>query len=248
MVSNDKENFSYTVPLKEVQFICEQDGLPERELKTVLSESFLYDKDIQKAYLVRISYKCSDEYLVALCLSIASGHESSKVKKISNCFSRVFGKEQHLEILFLNSELESQVSKVCNPFYVRERRKRKPDFYMVSSEWKPLYEPRKCWVQCRFSYLQRNDLFLIKVKPNISYEDKKDGTTIFDEMVIASRHEGYTIDGIKEWPLYVHLIKLRKTIGSDVIKLSEDDIETIAWAELYPSLYLAKKAMRIYKK
>lgn len=129
MNAKKKTKDSYKIPLQEIEFVCEQDGLAERELKAALLEVFACDKGIEKAYLARVSYRCSDEYLVALCLSIVSGHESSKVKKISKCFSRIFGKGQHLEILFLSPELESQVNTVCTPFYTKKcKNKEKPDF------------------------------------------------------------------------------------------------------------------------
>jgi len=117
MFHNKRKKQLYNVPLQEIQFICEQDGLPEKELKTKLTKTFIQDKGIQKAYLARVSYRCSDEYLVALCLSISSGNEVSRVKKVSKYFSSIFGQNQHLEVLFLDSELESCVSKVCTPFY-----------------------------------------------------------------------------------------------------------------------------------
>jgi len=89
---------------------------------------------------------------------------------------------------------------------------------------------------------------LIQIEPPVLYNDKVYGTVELDEVIVASRHEGYTVSKINEWPLYVHLIRLRsKLMNPPVNKLSKDDIEKVAWAELYPSLNAARKAMRKYK-
>lgn len=246
MFGKKKAKSSYRVPLQEIQFVCEQDGIPEKELKTQLTKIFIKDRGIQRAYLVRISYKCSDEYLVALCLSISSGLERPRVKKVSRCFSSIFGDDQHLEILFLTPELQSQVDKVCVPFYVKGNKGKKPDFYMVSSEWKPLHEPRECWIKDRFKSYSGNDLYLVQIKPSILYDEKIYGTIELNELIIASRHEGYTISEINEWPFYIYLATHSKKEPFDGNELvDEGNLERIAWAELYPSFSTAKKAINI---
>lgn len=115
-----RKDSCYYVPLQKIRFICEQDGIPERELKTQLRRLFMGDKRIVRAYLVRIAFGSSDEYLVALCLRVCSGNKSKRVKKISTVFAKMFGTRQHLEIMFLNDETERDVAGVSSPFYVRD--------------------------------------------------------------------------------------------------------------------------------
>lgn len=139
------------------------------------------------------------------------------------------------------------LAKYVPPFMKKEIKKR-PDFCIASSEWRPLYKPRECWIKSRLKCCGRDDFFLIQIEPPVLYNDKVYGTVELDEVIVASRHEGYTVSKINEWPLYVHLIRLRsKLMNPPVNKLSKDDIEKVAWAELYPSLNAARKAMRKYK-
>ena len=116
------KRISYRVPSEKMRFICEQDGLPERGLKKEFSELFTRDKGIERAYLVRIAIENSDEYLVALCLSIDSGRKLSRVRKVSKIFSKMFSANQHIEIMFLDEKVETKLVGLCNPFYVRRNK------------------------------------------------------------------------------------------------------------------------------
>jgi hypothetical protein len=51
-----------------VHFICEQDGVPERELKERLVKVFDNQEAVDLAYLATIQYSDEDDYSVALCL------------------------------------------------------------------------------------------------------------------------------------------------------------------------------------
>jgi len=109
----------YCVPVEKIRFICEQDGVPERGLKKEISKLLVRDKRVSRAYLVRIAIEGSDEYLVALCLSIDSGKKLPLVRKVSKIFSKMFSANQHIEIMFLDEKAETKVVGVCSPFYVR---------------------------------------------------------------------------------------------------------------------------------
>ncbi len=113
-----KNNFCY-VPAKKIKFIFEQDGPPEQKLKTELSKLFISDRNIFKAYLIRIVYESSNDYTVALCVAMTSGDEIMIVRKIANIFSKMFGEDQHLEIMFLDDKMETKVAGACGPFYVK---------------------------------------------------------------------------------------------------------------------------------
>ncbi len=117
--------------------------------------------------------------------------------------------------------------------------KTKPNFYLVSSEWRVLKEPRECWILNRFKYGDRDDLFLVKISPPIIYEDKQEGRVELEQIIIASRHEGITVAAIKEWPVYVHLARFKKNLTPDTNLLIESDIENVAWGEIYPSYQAA---------
>ena len=114
-----RKDSCYYVPAQKIRFICEQDGIPERQLKSQLRRLFMRDNGVVRGYLVKTVFEPSDEYLVALCLCVCSGSKLKRVKKISRVFCKMFGIQQHLEIMFLNEQTEREVANVCSPFYVR---------------------------------------------------------------------------------------------------------------------------------
>ena len=106
---------------------------------------------------------------------------------------------------------------------------RKPDFYLASSEGYGLEEPRGCWRLKSLRLKNGKELLLVKVHPSIHYLDKN-----LEQVVLAARHQGYSVTSIQEWPCYVHVARLMHAdIPADCI-LKSKDLEVIAWAELYP--------------
>jgi hypothetical protein len=113
-----------------VQFVGEQDGAPERELKEKLASS-LRPMGVRKAYLAVVSYderKAPQNTAgdgaaalnVALCLSLedtASGRHNI-VERASHEFAAMFGPTQHMDIIFLTDQQEAALKKVCRPFYM----------------------------------------------------------------------------------------------------------------------------------
>lgn len=101
----------------EVAFLGEQDGPPEREFKTRLNGLFRYEANLKTAYLVRIRYRSSDHDDVALCLRTNVGHCHQLVKSVQSVFASMFGKHEHLDIMFLDEEKEMEVRHCCEPFF-----------------------------------------------------------------------------------------------------------------------------------
>jgi len=99
-----------------VNFVAEQDGAPERRLKSSLVNLFSSDPNVRRAYLVKVDYGNPSAYEVALCLRSETADESL-VKRIGNVFANQFGSNQHLDILFLADGQERDLTQVCKPFY-----------------------------------------------------------------------------------------------------------------------------------
>lgn len=98
-----------------IRFVGEQDGEPERLLKNSLVEEFRSTPDLRRAYLAQVAYQNSETGEVALCLS---GPENQRlVGRIGTRFAKIFGKDVHLDILFLSSQQEAELERVCTPFY-----------------------------------------------------------------------------------------------------------------------------------
>ena len=115
-----------------------------------------------------------------------------------------------------------------------------PDFYLASSEGYGLELPRKCWRLRPLTLLGRNDLLLVRVAPPIIYRDPAVGERVTEHVVLAARHQGYSIASIQEWPFYVHVVRLNRPNVPPDGQLALEDVETISWAELYPNLAAAE--------
>lgn len=99
-----------------LQFLGEQDGVTERELKERLVECFLHSMNVQAAYLARVAYGGS-AVNVALCLRAESGPDRDVAENAGRIFASMFGRHEHMDIVFVDQSQESQLAKVCTPFF-----------------------------------------------------------------------------------------------------------------------------------
>ncbi len=98
-----------------IRFLGEQDGPPEQLLKERLAEFFQRDKSVYRAYLAKVSL--SEQGGVALCLKTQFGADRGLAEKIGGIFGMIFNAHEHLDIMFLSDEQESELAKVCSPFF-----------------------------------------------------------------------------------------------------------------------------------
>jgi hypothetical protein len=100
----------------DVKFLGEQDGPPERDLKSELIPLF---GEIGASYLAKVQYS-TGEQSVALCLaSVEEAAHDYIVAEVGEVFHRMFGAACHLDILFLRPDQVLLVEQVCKPFYKR---------------------------------------------------------------------------------------------------------------------------------
>ena len=97
-----------------VRFVCEQDGVPERELKALLAPELL-SRNVQRAYLARIEYQDPRADEVALC--VRGVEDRGLVQAVADHFAKLFGRAVHLDILFLSESQEQDLARVCSPVY-----------------------------------------------------------------------------------------------------------------------------------
>jgi hypothetical protein len=97
-----------------VGFVGEQDGEPERLLKETVVTEFRNAAGLKRAYLARVEY--ADRVHVALCL--AAPENPALVERIGARFTGIFGRHEHLDILFLDPGQEAELQRVCAPFYL----------------------------------------------------------------------------------------------------------------------------------
>ncbi len=103
----------------EIKFLGEQDGVPERKLKTHLAELLSGFDSVIRAYLVRIDYGNPNEFNVALCLRTEVEPSCDLSDAIDEIFANMFRIHEHIDVLFLTEERETAVSEVCPPFFRR---------------------------------------------------------------------------------------------------------------------------------
>jgi hypothetical protein len=100
-----------------VEFLGEQSGHVEDTLKRELLLEFATRPDIRRAYLARVSFQSQSEQSVALCIVSARPEDRSLVLRVGEILRRRFANDVPLDVLFLTREQESELAKVCSPFY-----------------------------------------------------------------------------------------------------------------------------------
>jgi len=102
-----------------VDFVGQQAGPAEDELKTAFREVLVATPTVQSAYLARIYRDKAPEASVALCLRSSIGLDDKVEEQLSAIFRSRFRRDQRLDFLFLLEEEETRLREVCPPFYER---------------------------------------------------------------------------------------------------------------------------------
>jgi len=216
-----------------IYFLGEQDGKAEQEFKeTLYSVLAGYDKSL-RAYLARVKYKENDNSFVALCFRVEEEIDKYLLVQSTKIFRMMFGEDEHLDIIFLNEQQESQLRKVCCPFFISLNYQFNiPDFFLTSSESYSLKQPIACFKRKRLHGKNPDGYLLCDTEPFLMGEGSDENETNITQIVLASRHQGYSVFLIRDWPAYVH-IAIPLGDLSRVNDIKETDIKLIAWGELY---------------
>lgn len=105
------------VHVLQLRFCGEQDGLSERQLKERLVQFFQGDQSVRSAYLATVVYGDHSPVNVALCVRTQFGADQGLAEKIGRIFASMFGRREHLDIIFLDHEQEADLAKVCSMFF-----------------------------------------------------------------------------------------------------------------------------------
>jgi len=98
-----------------VVFVGELTGSAESLLQAALTAELVASPKVARAYLARVAFETDAGEQPALCLR--GPEDIDLVRRVGQRFAELFGRDQHMDILFLTEELESQVELVCRPFY-----------------------------------------------------------------------------------------------------------------------------------
>lgn len=236
---NSKKLESFTGT--KVRFVSEQIGIPENEIKEEIAGMLKDHSRASRAYLAQVEYDKEKYFSVALCIFLEHGEDEKLANDIASIFRRMFGPHEHLDILFLSDSQEIELRKVCCPFFTSEDfRFGRPDFYLTSSEGYSLEEIRACYKRQRLLGGHPDGYMLCEIDPPILGQPYGLGKQDIHNIIIASRHGGYSIFSIKEWPVYVHVARLTSDAVSDKYLITEGGIASIGWGEIHESSASAK--------
>ena len=122
-----------------------------------------------------------------------------------------------------------------------------PDFYLASSEGYGLERPRRCFPVRRLQGDRRGDLLLVRIEPPLLGQPFGLGNRDIDEIIIATRHVGESLFPIQRWPAYVHVARVLVPIQGRIV-IHDNEMESIAWAELYQAEDAAWKAAQLRRR
>lgn len=230
-MSNDKLD-SFTT--SKIHFLSEQIGVTEHEFKKNLIDLLRKRSGLLRAYLAQVGYSEPNVLNVALCIASERGDDEELARNVASVFSHIFSSREHLDVLFLKGDQEVQLRKVCCPFF-SVRRFERPDFYLTSNEGYSLQDIRACYKERRFVGEHPDGYMLCEVDPPILGQSYGLGGQDIQHVVLASRHAGYSIFAVDDWPRYVHVARLTRDVADDEFVIAKGDIESVGWAEIYGS-------------
>jgi hypothetical protein len=116
MIMHETESVTEVQRHLSVLFLGEQNGKPERELKSALTMQFKNLGCVDRAYLVRVRYG-GGGVSVALAIAGRPGYRDAVVKGVQTVFSAQFVADQYVDVMFPSASVETALSAVCPPFF-----------------------------------------------------------------------------------------------------------------------------------
>jgi hypothetical protein len=118
-----------------------------------------------------------------------------------------------------------------------------PNFFLTTAgEYKPLEDPRACWIRRSLCDTRHSDHLVIEIRPALRLVDALTPDTSF--FILSARQGGNALTNIMSWPVHVYV----SHIVDDSLLQSEpfdtNQLDVIAWGRIYPSLESAAQDMR----
>lgn len=221
---------------QDIHFVSEKIGDAEDDLKRALA-GFFESKGFElRAYLANVVYAPKNSQVVAVCLA-SNPEEKHQVKSgTADIFRSMFDSEECLDIFFVTHSEETELRKVCCPFF-SSRRFPTPDFYLSSSEGYGLEQARACFKYRRLHNGHPDGYMVCETVPPIIGQALGLGGEDVDKIVLASRHRGISVFNITEWPIYVHVARLTSEADNPDFRVTKGDLASIGWGEIYEHNY-----------
>lgn len=104
---------------RRVEFIREQSGQAEDDLKQQLLPVLRRHGAVERAYLAQVGFAPGSALGISLCLAPASARQRAIVDEVGVVFSGLFDAGQDLDVMFISKEQEEDLARVAAPFYER---------------------------------------------------------------------------------------------------------------------------------
>jgi SseB protein C-terminal domain len=100
-----------------VDFVGEQAGPVEEELKASFREVLNSNPTVLSAYLARVYQGKSPQQSVAVCIRSSIGEDVKLEQRLAEIFRARFRGDQRLDFLFVLEDQEARLREVCPAFY-----------------------------------------------------------------------------------------------------------------------------------
>jgi len=107
-------------------------------------------------------------------------------------------------------------------------------YYLSSLESKRLSDPRECEFLRELRFSTGKECVIAKLSPGINGEEFGIVGDI-ETVILSARYEGASITSIKECPFFVFVALSHIKCLEKYEEIEVDDVEIIAWGELYRS-------------
>ncbi len=112
---------------------------------------------------------------------------------------------------------------------------KKADFYLSAAGevGGDLAIPRACWIRTRLRDDVRDDHMLIHVEPPVIGQAFGLGGQNIVDLIISTRHSGFSLFPITEWPSYVYIARILDETVAKTFVFRKDQVEVIAWGMVF---------------
>jgi hypothetical protein len=108
-------------PVLDIEFLGEQEGAVERQLKDALAALLRRDPTVDRAYLARVRYDGTTDGVVLGLLTDGDDESEALIKQVGAAFAAIFNGAAHLDIIFLTDQRDTEIRRVCAASYERPR-------------------------------------------------------------------------------------------------------------------------------
>lgn len=121
---------------------------------------------------------------------------------------------------------------------------REPSFYLASSDSSPALTPRNCWIEEELVSSEGRDNYLrVRIDPPIVGQPFGLGDTDIEDVILATRYVGSTLQPVSEWPMAVFVCRILEAGIRGTGRAAATDLEVILIGELYQNLANAHRAI-----